>query len=576
MAGQRKRVKKVFRHEQMSELLIVNTAEQKLNKPIAVYARVSSSNQENEGTIETQLSAIHDYAEKNDYSIIQKYLDNGWSGDNIIRPELDRLRVDAKKRIWNTVLIYDPDRLARRYSYQELILDELREGGITVLFVTTPPPTNSIEKILYGVQGLFAEYERAKIAERFRLGKIRKAREGHVITTEGPYGYTFIPKQGKKGDADFKQGYYVINEYEAAVARSIFQWVGNEGLTVRGVIKKLQSLAIPPRKSKKAVWSTSTLSSLLRNKTYIGEGHFGASYAVIPEKPTRKDNYRKVRKSSRKMKPEEEWIKIPTPRLIDDSLFYRVQEKLKRNSELSFRNTKNEYLLAGKIWCICGRKRNGEGAFKGKHLYYRCTDRILSYPLKQICFEKGINARITDNFIWEHICKLMTSPELLLQQAESWYSERQNHSCHTPINTEVFRAEIKKLQNQEARYTRAFGEGLITLEKLKEHLQPIRDKLALLQEQIKAEEKENQPSEKFIAPDSDQISAFTEKASVAIRNLSFESKKAIIKEVIEKVVSTQKELSVYGFIPVSNLDNGLLCSEYRHCWVTKCGQEYSF
>ncbi|MEK7228260.1 MAG: hypothetical protein AAB681_02810, partial [Patescibacteria group bacterium] len=118
--------------------------------------------------------------------------------------------------------------------------------------------------------------------------------------------------------------------------------------------------------------------------------------------------------------------------------------------------------------------------------------------------------------------------------------------------------------------------GLITLEKLKEHLQPIRDKLALLQEQIKAEEKENQPSEKFIAPDSDQISAFTEKASVAIRNLSFESKKAIIKEVIEKVVSTQKELSVYGFIPVSNLDNGLLCSEYRHCWVTKCGQEYSF
>ena len=173
MAGQRKRVKKVFRHEQMSELLIVNTAEQKLNKPIAVYARVSSSNQENEGTIETQLSAIHDYAEKNDYSIIQKYLDNGWSGDNIIRPELDRLRVDAKKRIWNTVLIYDPDRLARRYSYQELILDELREGGITVLFVTTPPPTNSIEKILYGVQGLFAEYERAKIAERFRLGKIR-------------------------------------------------------------------------------------------------------------------------------------------------------------------------------------------------------------------------------------------------------------------------------------------------------------------------------------------------------------------------------------------------------------------
>lgn len=543
---------------------MVNENELKPNRTIAVYARVSSSNQENEGTIETQLSAIHDYAAKNNYTIIQEYLDNGWSGDNIVRPELDKLRVDAKKKIWDTVLIYDPDRLARRYSYQELILDELREGGITVLFVTTPPPTNSIEKILYGVQGLFAEYERAKIAERFRLGKIRKAREGHVITTEGPYGYTFIPKQGKRGEPEFKQGYYSINDYEAEVTKSIFKWVGDDGLTIRAVIKKLQSLGIQPRKSKKGVWSTSTLCSLLRNKTYIGEGHYGATYAVVPEKPVKKDNYRKIKKSSRKIRPEEDWIKIPTPRLIEDSLFYRVKEKLQKNFDSSLRNTKNEYLLTGKIWCICGRRRTGEGALHGKHLYYRCTDRVLSYPLVHTCIEKGINARITDSLVWKNISKLMTSPELLTTQAESWLKNKKANPSARPINVEVLSTELKKLRDQEGRYTKAFGEGLITIEKLKEYLGPVRERQALLEKQINEEKKQEQSAEETPIPGIEEIKAFTEKAALVIRSLNFEAKKAIIKEVIDKVTATQKKLSIYGYIPVSSLNNVSLCSEYRN------------
>jgi len=104
-------------------------------KLIAIYARVSTSNQENEGTIETQLAAVKEFANKNNYTIVQEYLDNGWSGDSIVRPALDKLRMDAKKKIWEAVLMYDPDRLARRYSYQELVMDELREAGIEMIFV---------------------------------------------------------------------------------------------------------------------------------------------------------------------------------------------------------------------------------------------------------------------------------------------------------------------------------------------------------------------------------------------------------------------------------------------------------
>ncbi|MCW3127834.1 MAG: putative site-specific recombinase, resolvase family [Bacteroidetes bacterium] len=122
---------------------------------------------------------------------------------------MNQLRVDAKKRNWQAVLIYDPDRLARRGAWQEVVMEELKELEIDVLFVTIPQAKTDEDIIMYKMRGVFTEYERMKIKERFRLGKVRKAKEGHIITTEAPYGYTFIPKKGKPGDIDFHQGYQV-------------------------------------------------------------------------------------------------------------------------------------------------------------------------------------------------------------------------------------------------------------------------------------------------------------------------------------------------------------------------------
>ena len=106
---------------------------------IAVYARVSTARQEEEGTIETQLSAVREFAGKNNYAIVKDYVDNGWSGDMLARPALDQLREDAKKKLWQAVLIYDPDRLARRYSFQELVMDELREYGSKLYSLPSRP-----------------------------------------------------------------------------------------------------------------------------------------------------------------------------------------------------------------------------------------------------------------------------------------------------------------------------------------------------------------------------------------------------------------------------------------------------
>ena len=134
-------------------------------KFVSFYERVSTSGQEEAQTIQNQDMVLEELAKKNSYVIAEKYVDEGWSGDTLIRPALDRLRTDAKKKMWEAVIVYDPDRLARRYSYQELVMDELREAGVEVIFITVSSPKNSEDKILHGVRGLFAEYERTKIAE---------------------------------------------------------------------------------------------------------------------------------------------------------------------------------------------------------------------------------------------------------------------------------------------------------------------------------------------------------------------------------------------------------------------------
>jgi len=159
---------------------------QKINKIICTYKRVSTSNQENEGTIETQNLAVIEFAKKQGYTIVQEYVDNGWSGDSLARPALDQLRMDAKKKNWEAVLIYDPDRLARRGAWQEVVMEELKELEIDVLFVTIPQAKTDEDKIMYKMRGVFTEYERMKIKDsKIDKCKIFPSLKEFIINTEG-------------------------------------------------------------------------------------------------------------------------------------------------------------------------------------------------------------------------------------------------------------------------------------------------------------------------------------------------------------------------------------------------------
>jgi site-specific DNA recombinase len=161
-------------------------------KTAAIYARVSSERQKEEQTIDSQRAALIEYAQDRGYTVPPEWIfqDEGYSGSLLVRPGLERLRDLAAEGQIETILIYSPDRLSRKYAYQVLLLEEFSSHGVEVVFIKSPKATTPEEQLLVQFQGMIAEYERAQIAERSRRGKRHRAKTGLVNVLSGaPYGY---------------------------------------------------------------------------------------------------------------------------------------------------------------------------------------------------------------------------------------------------------------------------------------------------------------------------------------------------------------------------------------------------
>ena len=164
-------------------------------KCVALYARVSSERQAQQATIESQVQALRARASADGHCLLPSdiYTDEGFSGSTLVRPALERLRDRAAEGQISILYVHSPDRLARRYAYQVLLLEELKASGVEVVFLEGRSEKTAEDALLVQVQGMIAEYERAKIAERCRRGKLHRARQGMVSSLGGaPYGYAYV------------------------------------------------------------------------------------------------------------------------------------------------------------------------------------------------------------------------------------------------------------------------------------------------------------------------------------------------------------------------------------------------
>ena len=168
-----------------------------------LYARVSTERQAERGTIGSQLGLLREHIAAAGDELVGEYVDDGRSGARLDRPGLDALRDAAEAGLIERVWCLSPDRLARAYAYQVLVLDELARFGVAVAFTDSPglAANDPQATLLTQVQGVIAEYEKAKIAERYRRGKLFRARAGEIVTWKSPYGYRRIPRSGATGQA---------------------------------------------------------------------------------------------------------------------------------------------------------------------------------------------------------------------------------------------------------------------------------------------------------------------------------------------------------------------------------------
>ena len=271
----------------------------------ALYARVSTERQADRGTIGSQLQLLREHIAAAGDELIGEYVDDGHSGARLDRPALDALRDAAEAGLVERVWCLSPDRLARAYAYQVLVLDELDRFGVSVAFTDSPglAADDPQATLLTQVQGVIAEYEKAKIAERYRRGKLFRARAGEIVTWKASYGYRRIPRSAATG-----QAHHEIYEPEAAVVRRIFTDRA-AGITVREICRRLNADGIPSPTGK-PTWGHSTLSRLLRNEAYVGRVYYNRTESVPDRNPTRHN--RQVPRD------RDEWITIECPRIISD------------------------------------------------------------------------------------------------------------------------------------------------------------------------------------------------------------------------------------------------------------------
>ena len=238
-------------------------------KIVALYARVSSTKQQLNENIASQIAALQQYAQQHDFHINPQhiYKDDGYSGARLDRPALDRLRDAVAQGEVEAVLILSPDRLARQFAYQYIVVKEFELAGCEVIFTRHSFGTSPAERMLQEMTGVFAEYERALITERCRRGRLHRARQGQVWMSEAPYGYSYVPR------TDHCPGKLIINEAEAEVVRMIFRWLIDEQMSTYQINKRLNETGIRTRRGRER-WCGGTIINILRNPVYTGTYYY--------------------------------------------------------------------------------------------------------------------------------------------------------------------------------------------------------------------------------------------------------------------------------------------------------------
>ncbi len=498
------------------------------------YARVSGDDRSKDGrNLSGQLEMCREYSLEQGWAIVAELAedDRGASGASFELPQLNKVREMARHKEFDVLVVREIDRLSRKLAKQLVVEEELSRMGVRIAYVLADYDNSPEGRLSKHIRATIAEYEREKINERMIRGRLSKVRAGHVLVhSTPPYGYEI-------GKSENGKSTLVINEIEAKIVRTIFDWYvnGDNGkrVTLGEIAAKLTQMGVPTRldtlknrggakKRGWAEWGRSMVAKIVRSEVYIGIWHY------------RKENHDK-----------EEWLPIKVPRLISEEDWYKARKISERNKSLAQSSRKHQYLLTGHIWCgKCRCRMNGHPALwigknkRGYLLYYRCTgsDGVranIKCDLPQFRVEQ------VDSAVWNWIREFLINPNLLQQGLTEYQEHQAAENAQTLERLTIIEDLLVENRRQMNHLLDLYLEGGFPKEMLVE-------KKARLEQTIHSLEAEKQNLSEFIerkTVTAEQVQHIQEFSKMVMDGLDlascdFEAKKRIIDLLDIQVVCT--------------------------------------
>jgi site-specific DNA recombinase len=511
------------------------------NLRVALYARVSTEEQREGQTIDSQVAELERFVAEKGLRISGVYKDDGWSGSILARPELDHLRDDASKGLFDIVLFNDVDRLARDVSHLGIVKRDLERHGMQVIFKKLPTEKSPTSNLMVNILGSFAEFERELIADRTRRGRRHKVEvRQQYLGCKAPYGYHYIPKDATAN----KAGYLEIVPEEAVVVRQMFEWVDQEGLSARHVMKRLSAMKEPTKKGSHQ-WAKSSVLRILRNETYTGVWHYNKHESYEPVRARKDARYRRLLKSSTRLRSPDEWLPVVLPdhlRIVERDRWQRVQAQLAKNTAFSPRNAKHGYLLKGLVRCgACGGRYVGDpnhGRF-----YYRCMSRCKKYP--------AIRDAYLDTTVWSAVEEAVLNPSLIADQLTQIRDQKAKNAEGLKAEAGEMEVALSQLQVEEERILEAYRAGFLSASLLGRELEKINTRRKSLE--ARRASLSEQTATVGLPHIRQSLMEYCRKAAQRLKSFGFEERQWFLQQLLNEVIFQGDKAIIRGVIPVGRV-----------------------
>jgi site-specific DNA recombinase len=516
---------------------------------IALYARVSTTHLQRTQTIEQQLDRLKRKAvEQPDWRLADThiYCDEGYSGAKLNRPGLDRLRDQAALATFELILITSPDRLARKFVHQAILLEELNQYGCRVEFLDRPMSDDPHDQLLLQIRGAVAEYERNLIAERMRRGRQAKYRNGTLLPwTHVSYGYLVDPEHPR----DPRR--VTLEPVKSEIIKQIFAWYTDPAnpTSLYGVANKLSELKIPsptglPR------WPVPTIRNILRSTAYIGIVYCGQK-RTVPATQRRSRVQPVGRGISFQPTSVEDRIEVHIPAIVSRETWEAAQRRLDENKRFARRNNHaHEYLLRGLVYCgQCHYGCSGRSA-KPKYHYYICR----TGPEAKRLGREGIScsARYTpadklDALVWQDLCDILTSPtfithELTRAQNGDWLPQALQERRQTLLGA------INQLKRQQARLLDVYLAEVISRDEFERKRRELSQAQNGLNQQLRQLEAQAR-KQLDLAAMADGVKSFCQRVQASLTQMNFAQRRQLVELLLDSVLVYNGEVEIRYVIP---------------------------